>query len=57
MDYWLDRNGERLPTTMLNYRTGGTPWMIVIEPGGTVAYNDYHINGDKFIELLKKELG
>lgn len=57
VDYWLDRNGERLPTTMLNYRTGGTPWMIVIEPGGTVAYNDYHINGDKFIELLKKELG
>jgi len=29
----------------------------VIEPGGTVAYNDYHINGDKFIELLKTELG
>jgi thiol-disulfide isomerase/thioredoxin len=50
-------DGERLPTTMLNYRTGGTPWMIVIEPGGTVAYNDYHINGDRFIELLKTELG
>jgi len=50
-------DGERLPTTMLDYRTGGTPWMIVIEPGGTVAYNDYHINGDKFIELLKTELG
>lgn len=50
-------DGEHLPTTMLNYRTGGTPWMIVIEPGGTVAYNDYHINGDKFIELLKTELG
>lgn len=50
-------DGERLPTTMLSYRTGGTPWMIVIEPGGTVAYNNYHINGDKFIELLKTELG
>ena len=42
---------------MLNYRTGGTPWTIVIEPGGTVAYNNYHIDGDKFIELLKKQLG
>ena len=50
-------DGERLPTTMLNYRTGGTPWVIIIEPGGRVAYNDYHINADRFIELLKNELG
>jgi thiol-disulfide isomerase/thioredoxin len=50
-------DGERLPSTMLRYRTGGTPWVIVIEPGGTVAYNNYHIDGDKFIELLKGELG
>jgi thiol-disulfide isomerase/thioredoxin len=50
-------DGEKLPRTMLSYRTGGTPWIIVIEPGGTVAYNDYHINGDKFIELLKEQLG
>lgn len=49
-------DGERLPSTMLDYRTGGTPWVIIIEPGGRVAYNDYHINGEKFIELLKNEL-
>lgn len=49
-------DGERLPTTMLSYRTGGTPWVIIIEPGGRVAYNDYHINGDRFIELLQNEL-
>ena len=49
-------DGMRLPSTMRNYRTGGTPWIIVIEPGGTVAYNDYHIDGDRFIDLLKKEL-
>ena len=49
-------DGERLPSTMLNYRTGGTPWVIIIEPGGTVGYNDYHINGDRFIELLRNEL-
>lgn len=48
---------EGLPYTMLSYRTGGTPWAIVIEPGGTVAYNNYHIDGDKFIELLKEQLG
>ena len=51
------RDGERLPATMLDYRTGGTPWTIVIEPGGTVAYNDFRIQGDRFIELLKGELG
>ncbi len=51
-----DPDGDHLPTTMRNYRTGGTPWIIVIEPGGRVAYNDYHINGEKFIELLKNEL-
>ena len=50
-------DGERLPSTMLSYRTGGTPWIIVIEPGGTVAYNDYRIDGDRFIELLREELG
>lgn len=50
-------DGASLPSTMLNFRTGGTPWVIVIEPGGTVAYNDYHIDGDGFIELLKKHLG
>lgn len=50
-------DGESLPSTMLSYRTGGTPWVIIIEPGGTVAYNNYHIDGDRFIELLKEQLG
>jgi len=48
--------GERLPSTMVNYRTGGTPWIIVIEPGGTVAYNDYRIDGERFIALLRESL-
>lgn len=50
-------DGERLPSTMQSYRTGGTPWVIIIEPGGRVAYNDYHIDGERFIELLRNELG
>ena len=47
---------EGLPSTMVSYRTGGTPWVIIIEPGGTVAYNNYHIDGDRFIALLKEQL-
>jgi thiol-disulfide isomerase/thioredoxin len=47
---------EGLPSTMVRYRTGGTPWVIIIEPGGTVAFNNFHIDGDKFIALLKEQL-
>ena len=48
---------EGLPGTMVRYRTGGTPWVIVIEPGGTVAYNNFHIDGDRFIAFLNEQLG
>ena len=40
---------------MRRYRTGGTPWIVVIDPQGLVVYNDYHINADKFIEYLQSQ--
>jgi len=40
------------PPTMRAYRTGGTPWVVIIDPSGRVVYNDYHIDADRFIELL-----
>ena len=43
------------PLTMVNYRTGGTPWMILIDPQRRVVFNDYRINVDKAIEFLQKE--
>lgn len=52
-----DPNGNHLPKTMRSYRTGGTPWVVIINPSGTVIYNDFHIDVDKFIPLLKTELG
>ncbi len=39
--------------TMTDYRTGGTPWMILINPERQVIYNDFSINADKAIEFLK----
>lgn len=48
-------NIKRRPTTMVSYRTGGTPWFIVIDPSGKVVYNHFHINADKLIEILQKE--
>ena len=40
------------PQTMVDYRTGGTPWMILIDPQGEVIFNDYGIDVDKAIEFL-----
>ena len=49
-------NKGRFPKTMMSYRTGGTPWVVVINPQGVVVYNDFHINIDSFINYLKKEV-
>jgi thiol-disulfide isomerase/thioredoxin len=44
------------PRTMRDYRTGGTPWVVIIDPAGKVVYNHFHINPDKFISHLKQTL-
>ncbi|MGH1486474.1 MAG: peroxiredoxin family protein [Cellvibrionaceae bacterium] len=46
---------KRMPKTMLSYRTGGTPWFVVIDPRGRVVYNHFHVDSDRLIEILKKE--
>ncbi|MGI9336213.1 MAG: peroxiredoxin family protein [Gammaproteobacteria bacterium] len=51
-----DPDGIHLPVTMVNYRTGGTPWIIVINPQGLVVYNNFHIDAAKLIEYLKAQL-
>ena len=43
------------PQTMVDYRTGGTPWIIVISPERTVVFNDYGIDADKAIEYLLRQ--
>jgi thiol-disulfide isomerase/thioredoxin len=45
------------PRTMQDYRTGGTPWVVIINPEGEVIYNHFHINPDRFITQLKQTLG
>lgn len=42
---------------MRSYRTGGTPWTIIIDKEGVVRYNDFHISPEKakaLIDTLKK---
>ena len=52
-----DPDGDHFPQTMKDYRTGGTPWIVVIDPSGKVVYNEYHINPEGFIDYLKGTLG
>ena len=37
---------------MKRYRTGGTPWVVVIDKSGTVRYNDFHITVPKARTLI-----
>ena len=43
------------PATMRDYRTGGTPWMILIDPGRRVVFNDYGIDVEKAIAFLRRQ--
>lgn len=40
------------PEIMRNYRSGGTPWTVIIDPAGRVVYNNYHIRVAQAIELI-----
>ncbi len=37
-------NRRGLPQTMIDYRSGGTPWTVIIDPDGKVVYNQFHID-------------
>lgn len=52
-----DPKGGRHPQTMRKYRTGGTPWLILINPAGRVVFNSFHAKSDKLIEYVRKQVG
>jgi len=43
-----------ISSTMRNYRTGGTPWFILIDQNDTVIFNDFHLNTEKAIEYIQE---
>ena len=45
-----------IPAIMRDYRSGGTPWMVIIDPSGMVVYNDFHIDPKQAAALIKKLL-
>ena len=42
-----------IPDIMRNYRSGGTPWTVIIDPYGRVVFNEFHIDADLAAELIK----
>jgi thiol-disulfide isomerase/thioredoxin len=52
-----DPKTGRRPSTMVNYRTGGTPWVVLISPQAYVLYNDFGMDGDSAVAYLKSEIG
>lgn len=49
-------NADKRPSTMVSYRTGGTPWLILIDPGGKVVFNDFQVQTDKLIEYIDEQI-
>ena len=47
---------HRPPEIMQNYRSGGTPWTVIIDPNGWVAYNHFHIEPKSAMELIERLL-
>ena len=41
------------PEIMRNYRSGGTPWTVIIDPYGRVIFNEFHIDPNLAAELIK----
>jgi hypothetical protein len=47
---------HEIPAIMRNYRSGGTPWTVIINPSGRVVYNNFHLDVTPAVELIKKLL-
>ncbi|NND34443.1 MAG: TlpA family protein disulfide reductase, partial [Saprospiraceae bacterium] len=47
-------NTRHISLTMLDYRTGGTPWFIFIDQENRVLFNDFHLDVDKAIFYLEE---
>ncbi len=46
--------GALAPAVMTDYRSGGTPWFVVIAPGGRVVFNDYQLDPKGIITAVSR---
>ncbi len=50
------RNPDGYPNTMRAYRTGGTPWQVLINPEGQVVFDGFHVDPAKVIAFLEARI-
>lgn len=46
-------DGDHLPRLMRQYRTGGTPWIIIIDRSGKVVYDGFNVNAEAVIKHFR----
>lgn len=44
------------PNTMRDYKTGGTPWIILINPEGVVTHNAFHAPTEQLIAYVERQI-
>lgn len=44
--------GDQYPTFMTDYRTRGTPFFVVINPDGSLAFADFSLDADRLIAAV-----
>ncbi len=42
-----------IPAIMENYRSGGTPWTVIIDPSGRVVFNNFHIEVQPAVDMIE----
>ena len=47
---------HEIPEIMRQYRSGGTPWTVLVDPKGKVVYNDFHIELRQAVALIDRLL-
>jgi thiol-disulfide isomerase/thioredoxin len=46
-------SGEAAPAVIEAYRSGGTPWFVVIAPNGRVAYDGFRLDAKDLVQTLR----
>ena len=46
-------DGKSRSNIMTNYKTGGTPWFILIDQNDNIVFADFHLNVEGAIEAIK----
>lgn len=42
----VPEEGQKLPTFMEDYQSGGTPWFTIIDREGQIVFSDFHLDSN-----------